>query len=176
MKSNQQPSYEESWKSFSKGDMISFRRIYSDFYPKLFNFGLLFLNKYEVENLIQDTFLYILQHRSNLSNIKNVKSYLFTSFRNRISKYAKQNRLVLSELSTDIFLEQDDDYISGLIHKTLTKLSKRERQVIKLRYFQDYGNKEIAKLLNIDYQTVRNTLHNAIKKMRLFFVEIELNY
>ncbi len=89
MKSNQQPSYEESWKSFSKGDMISFRRIYSDFYPKLFNFGLLFLNKYEVENLIQDTFLYILQHRINLSNIKNVKSYLFTSFRNRISKYAK---------------------------------------------------------------------------------------
>ena len=58
------------------------------------------------------------------------------------------------------------------IKHLLNNLPKREREVIEL-HLQGYKNEEIATQLNISYNTVRNTLHNAkqhIKKLWQLFM------
>ena len=175
MNSNYQkvPDYEQLWKKFVDGDMYAFRKIYANFYPQLLQFGLIYLNKSEAENLTQDVFLYILQKRNTIKKVKNVKAYLLTSLRNRISAYAKANKIKSVELPNELKIETTENYFVDIIHQLLNKLSPREQEIIRLRYFEELNNKEISKTLNIEYQTVRNTLANAIKKMRILFLQFE---
>jgi RNA polymerase sigma factor (sigma-70 family) len=45
-------------------------------------------------------------------------------------------------------------------------LSKREQEILYLKYFAGSSNEEIAKLLNIKYQSVKNVAVSAIKKLK----------
>lgn len=164
---------EQLWTDFINGDMTSFRQIYSLFYQPLYNFGLSYVEKDIAENCIQDMFLYILQHRANLKNIKNVKAYLYKSFRNQLYKNAKAQKLILQALEKDFYFEKSENIFAEVITKLIKKLSNREQEIVKLKYYQNYKNKEIATALNIEYQTVRNTLHNAIQKMRILMPQVD---
>jgi len=167
-------AYEQLWHQFAKGDMRAFRRIYANFYPHLIRFGLLYLDKTETENAVQDVFLYILQHRNKLSKVSNVKAYLFTALRNRISKLAQANKIDFEVLSPDIWIEKQENIFADIIQSIIKKLSPREQEIIRLKYYKDLKNKEIAERLDIEYQTVRNTLHNAVRKLRILVLKTEI--
>lgn len=167
-------SYEQLWHEFATGDMSAFRQIYAHFYPHLFRFGLLYLDKSETENTIQDVFLYILQHRSSVQKVSNVKAYLFTALRNRISKQAKDRKIDFEVIDPNIWVDNQANIFADVVQKLVRKLSPREQEIIRLKYYLNFKNQEIADRLNIEYQTVRNTLHIAVKKLRLLFLEVEL--
>jgi len=158
------------WNQFVGGNMHSFRCIYTKYYQKLFTFGLKYLTSDEAEDTIQNLFLYILQHRKSLSKVKNVNAYLFISFRNQIIKLRKTKNLVYIDIDLETIINVDSTSIKEtIIHELLTFLtilSPRENEIIHLKYFQKYKNKEIANSLNIECQTVRNILYNAIKKLK----------
>jgi len=156
------------WKQFTKGDMASFHKIYENNYQNLYNFGLNYLAPDEVEDCIQNLFLYILQHRKSIKRIKKVEAYLFISFRNQISKI-KKSKLIFQQIDADLNIEQSPyskESIIGELLNLLENLSPRENEIIHLKYYQDFKNIEIAELLGIEYQTVRNTLNNALKRLR----------
>ena len=170
-----QSAYENLWQDFLNGNMTAFRQIYTDFYPGLYQFGRLYLDKAEVENAIQDMFLYILQRRDKLKKIDNLKAYLYTAFRHQLSKTAKKQLKTTLQMPELFTTEPNDRHYTEIIKKIIRKLSAREQEVIRLKYFDNYKNKEIAHKLNIEYQTVRNTLHNAIKKMRTYLLQVEFS-
>ncbi len=168
--------YRLLWIDFIKGDMISFRKIYADFYPLLYNFGSLYLDKEDIENAIQDLFLYILQRRKNIKKVENVKAYLITSYKHRIFKILKSKNVSLESLEPQIKIETQDNIWEDLLKKIINKLTPREKEIVELKYYQNYRNREIASCLNIEYQTVRNILHHAIQKMRLILTEVDPSY
>ena len=168
--------YRLLWIDFIKGNMVSFRKIYADFYPLLYNFGSLYLDKEEVENAIQDLFLYILQRRNTIKKVENVKAYLITSYKHRVFKILKSKSISLESLELQLKIEPQDNIWEDLLKKIIRKLTPREREIVELKYYQNYRNREIASYLNIEYQTVRNILHHAIQKMRLLLSEIDPSY
>jgi RNA polymerase sigma factor (sigma-70 family) len=162
-------SSEQLWAAFVKGDMVSFRMIYESHYKILYNFGLKYLSDYEVEDCMQSMFLYILQHRKSSSKVTNVKAYLLTSLRNSIFKYKKNKEVNYSFIENILVTEQvgiSKEKLVIEVQKILQVLTPRENEIIKLKYFQNYKNKEIAEHLGVKYQTVRNILHNAFTKIR----------
>jgi len=165
--------YQRLWLEFLKGNMRSFREIYADFYPLLFNYGTLYLEKQDIENAIQDLFLYILQRQKSLKKVDNVKGYLITAYKHRVFKILKAQKLQPEELPTNIKLPVTENIWEDILRKIIYKLSPREQEIITLKYYQNYQNREIANSLSIEYQTVRNTLHNAIKKLRLILMDID---
>ena len=171
---NDKEQYHQLWMAFIKGDMSSFRKVYAYFYPVLFRYGLLYLDKQDAENTIQDLFLYILQKRDRLNKVENVKAYLITSYKHRIFKLLKSKNISLESLPVELKVENKDNVWTELLLKIIDKLSPREQEIVRLKYYQNYRNKEIASFLNIEYQTVRNILHNAVKKMRVLLLEVEL--
>jgi RNA polymerase sigma factor (sigma-70 family) len=48
----------------------------------------------------------------------------------------------------------------------LEQLPERQREVIHLRYFQNLKNEEIADIINVNYQSVSNLLHRAVKNLK----------
>jgi len=171
------PTPEILWQNFCAGDMPSFRKIYNRYYQPLFNYGLKYLEKNEVEDCIQDLFLYILQHRESIAKVHNVNGYLFRSYRNQLSKKANAKKIIFEKLEKDTVDLKDKQsaeneiFITELLQYLIQKLSPREQEIVHLKYFDSLKNKEIAIRLNIEYQTVRNTLANAVKKMRGYHLQ-----
>lgn len=167
---NNDNSINELWVLFLDGDMQAFHEVYSFHYQMLYNFGLKFLKPAKVEDCIHDTFLNILHYKDKVKNVKNVKAYLFKSFRNQAIKSLNDNRLDFNLIEEVIPQEEDkrdQEKILTELKELILQLSPREREIIYLKYFQEFNNKEIAILLEIKYQTVRNILADAIKKMRV---------
>ncbi|HEV7350349.1 sigma-70 region 4 domain-containing protein [Telluribacter sp.] len=47
------------------------------------------------------------------------------------------------------------------------QLPKRQREVVMLRYYENFKTDEIAVLIGISEKTVRNTLFNAMMSLRI---------
>ncbi len=168
-------SQEQLWRLFINGDMHAFNLIYSTHYQMLHNFGVKFLSPSEIEDAIHDTFLNLLNYKKSLNEVNNVKAYLFKCLRNQIFKIKKSNKLEFSLVEGTIQSDvETHDKEKALIElkKIIKQLSPREREIVYLKYFQHFNNKEIADLLGIKYQTVRNILANAIIKLRVLGEDI----
>jgi RNA polymerase sigma factor (sigma-70 family) len=170
IKIDEQINAEKLWSEFVAGDMTSFRKIYKLSYQTLYNFGIRHLSHEQTEDCIQNLFLYLLHHRNSTQQPNDLKSYLFVSFRNRIFRFLKKNKVHV-ELQNDeiVYPESEEDHTESLLlglKRLLKRLSPREYQVVDMKYYQEYKNNEISAILGIDNQTVRNTLSNAIKKMK----------
>jgi RNA polymerase sigma factor (sigma-70 family) len=167
---NNEESNEQLWAEFIAGNMLSFRKIYKFSYQSLYNYGIQYLSHEQTEDCIQNLFLYMLHHRNSIRQPDNVKSYLFISFRNRIFKFLRKNKKHVELINDElVYSDTEDDITDNIIphlKKLLKRLSPREFQVVEMKYFQEFKNDEISLMLGIEYQTVRNTLSNAIKKMK----------
>ena len=55
-----------------------------------------------------------------------------------------------------------------LIYDLLSRLSKKQREIIVLEYFYGYKDREIGIKLNVSRQAVNKQKNSALKKLRLF--------
>jgi RNA polymerase sigma factor (sigma-70 family) len=176
--SSNKNSQEHLWKLFIEGDMNSFHKVYDFHYQMMYNFGLRYINSTEVKDCLQDTFLNIINYKDSLSEVTNVKAYLFKSLRNQIFKVKKLKKVEFDLTEGVVAYEEDDSDKEKVLNELkllIEQLSPREKEIVYLKYFQGFNNFEISELLQIKYQTVRNILAVAIKKLRKLgdnFIEI----
>ena len=70
------------WKALKEGDLNAFSVLFESYYPDLHSYGLkISKNTALTEDTLQDFFLYVLEHRENLSDLDTIAPYLFTSYK-----------------------------------------------------------------------------------------------
>ena len=80
------------WKSLKEGNPEAFEVLFKTFYPRLFNYGFkISRNTIITEDSLQDFFVYIYEHRQNLSDLDTIAPYLFASYRRFIIKVIQKN-------------------------------------------------------------------------------------
>jgi RNA polymerase sigma factor (sigma-70 family) len=52
------------------------------------------------------------------------------------------------------------------LRKTLGLLSKKQKEIIYLKYYHHLDHTQIAELMNVSRQTVYNLLHETLHKLR----------
>ncbi len=168
------------WKSLKEGDLKAFSVLFNSYYSNLFNYGLkISKNKSLTEDSLQDFFLYIYEHRENLSDLDKVSPYLFTSYRRFIIKIIQKNlktKIVrdIDENIVDINFtpeelitnQESTTFRNTRLTQLLNKLPKRQREVIYLKYNCNLKTQEISEVMGINYQSVVNNIHKAIKGLR----------
>ena len=166
------------WKAFKAGDKKAIAHIYRSNYEELYHYALkLTANKEMAEDAIHDAFTYIWQHRKGLGEILSFKFYLLRSVRNQCLKLLqKQSRFSKLEDAGEsiIMMIQPEELklidtsrpVKEKIKTALSALSGRQREIIYLKYYNNLDYSEIAELLNINYQSVVNTVHRAMQKLR----------
>lgn len=130
----------------------------------------------DAKDVVSDVFERLLKltdtELSELLN-NNIKGYLFIVVKHKCFDFLKtkknrasilQNVFYLFNTKTEINTRFEED----LFEKLMIELPNREAQVLQLS-IQGFKNEEIAEQLNISYNTVRNTLHEAKKKTRLLW-------
>jgi RNA polymerase sigma factor (sigma-70 family) len=79
-----------------------------------------------------------------------------------------ENTFVDFKFSTeDAMIQQEIDTLKQKnLAKHLNQLPNRQKEVLYLKYYSDLNTDDIAKVLEINYQSVLNLIHKGIKKLR----------
>ncbi|MEC3908495.1 sigma-70 family RNA polymerase sigma factor [Tamlana sp. 2201CG12-4] len=165
----------ELWKSFKEGNDEALKTIYYNHFKHLYNYGRKFSSDKElVENCVQDLYIDLIKKRENLGDTNNISLYLLKAIKRKIIRRLQQEKKTLNLDFT--FAEWPSTYESitsntnaayrEKLFGVINQLSHQQREIIYLKYFNSLNNKEIAEILDLNYQTVRNVLVTALKKLR----------
>lgn len=125
------------------------------------------------EDIINDALLNVWINRSKFKGDCSLNSWVVGSINlNKINfltnKQRHQRRVNgLKELNTVMSETYELKQTNDALAARLVELSPRTKQIMEL-VLQDYSNHEIAKELNISYDTVKVTYLNGIKYLRKF--------
>lgn len=163
----------ELWNRFKQGDEDALKIIYYSHFKNLYNYGRKFSSDQGlVEDCIQNLYVDLINKKEKLGDTDNIKLYLLKSVKRRIIRKL-QNEKHIDKLDFSLFdvvetemSSTDNEKLSDKLRSAIDTLSSQQREIIYLKYFNFLGNKEIAEVLDINYQTVRNVLVTALKKLR----------
>lgn len=168
------------WKALKEGDLNAFSVLFESYYPQLHSYGLkISKNTVVTEDTLQDFFLYVYEHRENLSDLDTIAPYLFTSYKRFLLKVMKKNeKMKHTDFSNENFVDIQftaEEVITNqetIIFKNknlsllLNKLPKRQKEAIYLKYYSGLKATEISEIMDINYQSVVNILYKAIKSLK----------
>ena len=162
---------------FIHGDETAFELLFRHYYPGLVIFvSQMTQDKANAEEIVQDFFFGMWKNRDRIKESSSLKSYLFTSVKNRGINYLvsqKQEAQKIEELkqvmSHNLTYEQDV-FVSSELQEKITrafeKLPPRTKEIFMLSRFSDLKNDEIAGKLNLSKRTVELQISNALKILR----------
>ena len=130
----------------------------------------------DADDLFQDTWMRALQHFDAYDPDKSFQTWLFTicinTFRNtQKRKSHTSHRRFSSTEEKERFLytiaqdEQDIDERLDL-HRALSSLPTRYREVLSLYYLREFKGREITAILGVPEGTVNSRLHHAKKLLK----------
>jgi len=168
----------ELWVRFKSGDKSAFKAIYYKYYMTLYRYGLkTSLDADLAEDTLQDLFLKLWKNRSTVGEVASVKSYLYRAYIRTVLDALKKARRTYS--AADLNIEQTDKSIeenmiidqsvnetNQNLYQALKHLTKRQKQIVVLHYFEGLSYKQIEEILPLKYQAIRNCVHEAIKVLR----------
>lgn len=178
------------WSCLRKGDRAALDWMFRFFYQELYDYAIRLVDDKElVKDSIQDLFLSLWIKRERLTIPDSVKAYLLISLRNLIydqlkerRKKVKRDKIIESELFDRAFEIQDlsfkEDITAELKQKlvvALNQLNNKQRETLFLRYYNGLSNKEIAEVIGINHQSVKNNISRALINLRGIVRTLGLN-
>ena len=125
----------------------------------------------DADDVLQEVFSAAVANRTALRENTSIKAWLLGIARNKCADYFRRkyrhHEVSLTDaeriavLPSRFALTQD-----SLVQDTLEKLSSQDRQILRLCYWQELPQQEIARRLGVPLGTVKSRLHNAREHFR----------
>lgn len=157
--------------------------IYTLYVNDLFTYGCyLGFEREIVKDAVHDIFIKVTTDNDKLDSVSNIKLYLFRSLKNRLLDIHKSQKVHI-ELENidptreipfniqvnveDLMIEKEEKIqIKTEIEQMLSSLTARQREIIYLRYVQEYDYDQIAELLHISVHGCRKLVSKAKLSLR----------
>jgi RNA polymerase sigma-70 factor, ECF subfamily len=170
-------SDEELMQEIKADNMLAFDVLYKKYCKKVYKFGYSILkSKEESENLMQDVFLNLWEHRHNVEKDSSIKSYVFTVTYNSaisiIRKKARESQFLeylksLQEINEDpVNLELEYSELRKKLEEIIKALPQRQIEVYMLHRVEGLKYNVISERLHISVNTVENHMSRALKTIR----------
>lgn len=126
-------------------------------------------NKYDAEDVVQNTFLKLLQYKGEFKDDEHVKRWLIrvaiNESKNMCTSFWRKRIVSLDESKSDAEFSFDDNKESAL-YDAVMSLGEKYRIVVHLYYYEQYSIKEIADILKIKETTIQTRLMRARAKIK----------
>jgi RNA polymerase sigma factor, sigma-70 family len=157
---------------------------YNEYLDTLYSYALhLGFDEPTAMDAIHDVFYKLCTQHASLDEISNLKFYLFRSLRNRLIDMQRTNReypgmlpvedirenlsFQLNVTVEDELIEKEDsEEIRLRVESVLSRLTDHQREIIYLRYIQEYSYEEIAELMQISIAACRNLISKSLSKLK----------
>lgn len=170
------------WKLFLEGDLKAWEQIFKLFYKDLYGYGLKLSARPELtKECIHELFVDLWDRRNHLDEATSVKAYLLASLRRKLLKTLKKERKYFADFEFNemnasggiqfspeeviIKRERKDKNLRAL-YEALDALPDRQKEVVYLKYFNGMSYDEMEEILGINYQSIRNHICRAVKRLR----------
>lgn len=125
-------------------------------------------NEEDAKDLIQDTFLRILQ--KDPQDVKNPNGYVYNSLRNMYLEQKRRNAGITRKPKHEFIYEEtinapQESLMDDMMVDEFGRLHSTTQDVVVLRN-NGYTHKEIARLLNREECTVKSLYSRAIKQLK----------
>ncbi len=155
---------------------LQFKNLFNEMYPALCYFAYKYVNDVELsKDLVQDVFLKIWENKIKFEHPDKIKSFLYTSVKNKALDYLKSlhNKKMDREKEPSKDIQSKMDFLmqitisetTRIIDSAVKTLPRRCSEVIQLS-LKDYSNKEISEELSISINTVKVQKRIAYDKLR----------
>ncbi len=164
-----------------QSDHDALAHLMGKYYTILYNYAISFTEDQAlVKDCIQEVFIDLWQRRGNARSILSPKYYLLRAVKNKVLKSICKQGLYadnsLLDNECDLYYEfsiegimiekQLSDEKAAKLQKVIAGLSKRQREIVHLKYYQQLDHGQIAELMNITTQSVYNLLHETIQRLK----------
>ena len=152
----------------------SFRQLFDrQFYPLCQFLSYYTTNRMIIEEVVQDVFVKLWEDR-NVSQIKSVNSYLYTSARNRMLNHIrdekKRNLLLEQWVQHELRKEGEECFnieeFNQKVQTAVELLPQKCRKIFNLSKKEKFTYKQIAEQLDISVKTVEAQMGIALRKIR----------
>ena len=164
-------------------DRHAFQSLFRYYYPRLKAYAATMVDDSVAEDLVQDLFLYVWEHREDLIMGASFQSYLFQGIYTRCidhfrkhASFSPCDMAVYEEYLTEqaAFLQNDDEAWEELyakdfyqqLYELLKEIPQQRREVFFLAYLDGKKTKEIADQLDMPVRTVESHLHLTLKFLK----------
>ena len=169
------------WELLRTGSREALNKLFKLHYSALFDYGRKLVSDSDlVKDAIQKLFLRLWKTHANLGSADSVEAYLLVSLRRILLRKVKKrhkrferNKTYLDHLFTASFSAEEliirderDHQKKQKLQEAVNKLNGRQKEALFLRYYHGLTNKEIALVMDINQQSVRNHLSRALKSLR----------
>jgi RNA polymerase sigma factor (sigma-70 family) len=165
---------------FLAGDDKAFAELYNLFAKELYAYGLFICNNKRItEDALHDVFMAVFSNRKLLANVENVKFYFNSAYRYRVlyllKKEGKQCELEYGLIENlpdtknfqdDLIQEEEVEARNALVKKIFRTLNEHQREVLYKRFVEGLSLQEIAGIMNINYQSVKNIIQRSLTKIK----------
>ncbi|HSL90918.1 MAG TPA: sigma-70 family RNA polymerase sigma factor [Ignavibacteriaceae bacterium] len=158
------------------GDCEAFKKFFFLFQPGIYRFLYRYLcDKDAANDLTQDTFIKFWTNRNQINSSLFPKSYLYKIARNLAINYLARNHSISSntfhrvdDLSLVLYPDQEYDryFIIDDLQKALNELPERCKTTFILSRFEGFDYSEIAGIMQVSVQTVKNQMNKAISVLK----------
>lgn len=126
----------------------------------------------EAEDLAQEVFLTLYQHRDEIRSEQHLVSWLRQVTSRRCIDHRRRRRFGEEELpEIPVAPAAPDPWLEGALRQAVGRLPMRARLVVILRYQQDLEPAEIAPILGMPLATVKSHLRRSLDRLRRHFPE-----
>ena len=161
-----------------KGNKQVFKAIYEEHYKPLVLFASGYLHTQDLsEDVVQNFFIHFWENRSKLQLNSSIKSYCFTSVKNRCLNRLRDYNLrdeknlmyINSVLRIDLDIDDhENDLVEG-IQQALEHLPNQMKEILTKKYFDGLKTSEIADQTGLSENTINTHLKRGRKKLKEFF-------
>lgn len=162
-------------KSLQNGDSEAYKVLFDKHYLELHRLASLYVvDKTAADDIVQDAFIYLFNHSSELYKIANIVAYMRKAVRNRCLNYLRDlnledrgKRMYCEELAAldDAYDDDVQELLDRVMHEA-DSLPETCHEIWSLRFEKGLKIKDIADKLGLAEGTVKVQIHRAVLKLR----------
>lgn len=145
-------------------------------YDRYYRLALSYVHKEEdAADIVQNGAYKAILNSSRLKNPEYASTWVYRIMLDEIFSFYREKRVAsLEEMETEReTLSVEDTYENFDLKQALNALSKEDKAVVELRYFEDMKLEEISEILEENVSTVKSRLYRSLKKLKVKLGEHE---
>lgn len=125
------------------------------------------------QDIVQNIFLKMYDSKTDLSNVENLKSYLYRSISNGCLDYLRKRQRIREVPLDSVVIETEEDEMEEItreyrrIRKMMESIPEEQADIILMRTVNGLAFTEIAEILSISVSTVKSRFKYGIDKLKL---------
>ena len=169
------------WNEFRGGNHTAFTQIYQNYISLLYNYSTSITPDRElIKDCLHDLFVELWKNHKNLGETTSIRYYLMASIKRKLVRhlettqrhsrhheaYYLENPDYTGSHEHRLVAFEEEKLLTDNLNESFRFLTKRQKEAVSLKFFQDMDTDQISNVMNINPQSVYNLIFGALKILK----------